>query len=73
MAKQKVTAGYSIEDSIVGQFSLVLTFPTKHFHFCEKPSYGYKGDPQAPCSPTYPLGPPFEPITMLRQDYLEHL
>ena len=69
MAKQKVAAGYSIEDSIVGQFSLVLTFPTKHFHFCEKPSYGYKGDPQAPCSPTYPLGPPFEPITMLRQVY----
>ena len=37
LSKAKVYQGYDISDAIAGQFSLVVTFPTKHFHF-HKPS-----------------------------------
>jgi hypothetical protein len=33
LSKAKVYQGYDISDAIAGQFSLVVTFPTKHFHF----------------------------------------
>lgn len=61
LSKKGVFAGYSVEDVIAGKFSLILTFPTKHYHFCGKPGYTIKGDPTAPCAGTYPLGSPFNP------------
>ena len=33
LSKAQVYQGYSIEDSIAAQFSMIVTFPTKHFHF----------------------------------------
>ncbi len=61
LSKKEVFAGYSVEDSIGAKFSLIITFPTKNFHFCGKPDYTLKGDPSASCAPTYPLGSPFNP------------
>jgi hypothetical protein len=61
LSKKEVFAGYSIEDVIAGKFSLILTFPTKQFHFCPGPNYTIKGDVTAPCTADYPLGPPFNP------------
>ena len=44
MAKYRAIAGYDIEAAIAGQFSFILTFPTKHFHFCGAPNYTIFGD-----------------------------
>jgi hypothetical protein len=60
LSKKEVLAGYSVENVIGGKFSLILTFPTKHFHFCGKPNYTIKGDPTAPCTTDYPTGSPFK-------------
>ena len=62
ISKERVTAGFSIEDAIAGQFSLILTFPTKWFHFCPRPNYSAKGvlfGGVYACTSTYPLVPPW--------------
>jgi hypothetical protein len=33
LSKARVYHGYDIEDEIAAKFSLIVTFPTKHFHF----------------------------------------
>lgn len=33
LSKARVYHGYSVEDTIAGKFSLIVTLPTKHFHF----------------------------------------
>ena len=43
LTKKEVLAGYSVESGIDGKFSLILTFPTKHFHFCQRPNYTARG------------------------------
>lgn len=50
ISKAKVYHGYSVEDIIAGKFSLIVTFPTKHYHFGARPIYTFGGV-------TY--GPPF--------------
>jgi hypothetical protein len=69
LSKKEVLAGYSVEDVIAGKFSLILTFPTKHFHFCGKPNYTIKGDPTAPCPANYPGGFPFSPVSVSWDGY----
>lgn len=60
MAREEVFAGYSIENVFLGKFSLILTFPTKHFHYCDHlHSYTLRGDATSSCGTTYPLGPPW--------------
>jgi len=39
LSKARVYQGYSIESDIHGQFSLIITLPTKHFHFGGRPLY----------------------------------
>jgi hypothetical protein len=39
ISKEDVFAGYDIDPAILGRFSLVVTFPTKHFHFEARPYY----------------------------------
>jgi hypothetical protein len=39
LSKARVYQGYSIESSVNAQFSLIITFPTKHFHFGGRPLY----------------------------------
>jgi len=36
LSKKNISQGYSIENSISGKFSMIVTFPTKHFHFFDK-------------------------------------
>ena len=69
MAKEDLFAAYDIEAVINGQTSLIVTFPTKHFHFCPKPNYsaiwtggggipaGYCTAPPAGQLPTPPWTP----------------
>ena len=45
LSKYYVYAGYSVEDIIGGKFSLIMTFPTKHFHFDSKPYWSIKASP----------------------------
>ncbi len=45
LSKYYVYAGYSVEDIIGGKFSLIMTFPTKHFHFDSKPYWSAKASP----------------------------
>lgn len=60
MAREEVFAGYSIEDVFLGKFSLILTFPTKHFHYCDHlHSYTLKGDVTSSCGTSFPMGPPW--------------
>jgi len=42
LSKANISQGYSLEDSILGKFAMVVTFPTKHFHF-----FGKNGNPQS--------------------------
>ncbi len=51
LSKANISHGYSIESSIAGKFSMVVTFPTKHFHFEGKPHYSLIDDPS--------IAPPF--------------
>ncbi|OGP88498.1 MAG: hypothetical protein A2156_03490 [Deltaproteobacteria bacterium RBG_16_48_10] len=39
LSKARVYQGYSIETSIAAKFSMIMTFPTKHFHFTGRPNY----------------------------------
>jgi hypothetical protein len=39
LSKESIWAAYSVESVINGNFSLIATFPTKHYHFCVKPNY----------------------------------
>lgn len=39
LSKLAVWHGFSIEDSIEAKFSMIVTFPTKHFHFDVRPEY----------------------------------
>ena len=59
LSKKEVLAGYSIESAINGMFSLILTFPTKHFHFCQKPNYTARGVSTTPADCV--AGPPTAP------------
>jgi hypothetical protein len=52
ISKARVFQGYSIEDSIAGKFSMIVSFPTKHFHFAGRPSYSWN-----PCFSTLPNYP----------------
>lgn len=60
MGREEVFAGYSIENVFLGKFSLILTFPTKHFHYCDHlHSYTLKGDATSSCGTSFPMGPPW--------------
>ena len=39
LSKARVYHGYSIENTIYAKFSMIVTFPTKHFHFDHRPNY----------------------------------
>jgi hypothetical protein len=39
LRRRDVSAGYNIDDAAAGKFSLILTFPTKHYHFQGRPNY----------------------------------
>jgi len=39
LSKANISHGYSIESSISAKFSMIITFPTKHFHFQSRPRY----------------------------------
>jgi hypothetical protein len=39
LSKARIYQGYSIEASVNAAFNLIVTFPTKHFHFAERPTY----------------------------------
>jgi len=39
LSKANVSHGYSIEPDILGKFSMIITFPTKRFHFAGRPNY----------------------------------
>jgi len=45
LSKARVYQGYSIESGINAQFSLIITLPTKHFHFQGKPNYTWVSPP----------------------------
>lgn len=61
LSKNEIYAGYTVEDIFAGKFSLILTFPTKHFHFCGGPNFTSKNPavPAPPCGATYPFGWPW--------------
>jgi hypothetical protein len=61
LSKKEVIAAYDVASVIAGKFSLILTFPTKHFHFCQGPNYTARGVSTTPadCVP----GPPTAPWT----------
>lgn len=41
ISKEDVYAGYDINPLVNGAFSLIVTFPTKHFHFEGRPLYSF--------------------------------
>jgi hypothetical protein len=43
LSKSAVYQGYSIEAGVNAAFDLIVTFPTKHFHFGPKPIYTVNG------------------------------
>jgi hypothetical protein len=66
LSKFQIEGAYDIEAAIAGQFSMIINFPTKHFHFCPRPNstssqawYTIIGDVTAPCNPAYPTGNPW--------------
>ena len=77
LSKEDLFAGYSVEAGIGGQFSLIMTFPTKHFHFQGRPYYSKKTDVLVD---GLPMTPPWtvdamnklEPITITIYDRLEN-
>jgi hypothetical protein len=66
-SKKEVLAGYSVESAIDGKFSLILTFPTKHFHFCQRPNYTARGVATTPVDCV--AGPPTSPWTAWDDTY----
>lgn len=72
LSKANISHGYSIETNILGKFSMVVTMPTKHFHFEGKPLYSLIDDAS--------IAPPFtgetsnfgENATVLIFDRLEN-
>jgi hypothetical protein len=56
LSKEDIFAGYDVDPAINGAFSLVVTFPTKHFHFLARPTYTL--------SPTLAWSEPFTSATM---------
>ena len=56
ISKEDVFAGYDVSPEINGAFSLIVTFPTKHFHFFGRPNYTIR--PSTPPG-TWPWGAPF--------------
>lgn len=66
ISKEEVSAAYDIEAVIGGKFSLIYTFPTKHYHFCVKPNYTAIGVPSAPgpavCANVWPVTAPWTAI-----------
>jgi hypothetical protein len=67
LSKKEVFAGYSVEDVIGAKFSLILTFPTKHFHFCQRPNYTARGVLSTPADCV--AGPPTAPWTAWDNTY----
>ena len=61
LSKKEVIAGYSVENVITVKFRLILTFPTKHFHFCQGPNYTARGVVSTPADCV--AGPPTAPWT----------
>ncbi len=66
LSKFQIEGAYDIETAIAGQFSMIINFPTKHFHFCPRPQstssqawFTIIGDPTAPCVSAYPTGNPW--------------
>lgn len=49
ISKQDIWAAFDVSTVIAGQAGLVITHPTKHFHYCPGPNYTLKGSPTAPC------------------------
>jgi len=59
ISKEEIWGAYDIAAVINGQYSLIVTFPTKHFHFCLKPNYTAVGVATTPaaCGNAYPTAP----------------
>ena len=69
LSKEQIEAGYDVEAAIAGQFSMIINFPTKHYHFCPRPGsagsqawYTIIGDVTAPCVSAYPTGNPWNSV-----------
>ncbi len=60
LSKLFISQGYSIESSIGAQFSAIVTFPTKHFHFAEDPPYSLNSNTITYDRTERPRGEPFE-------------
>ena len=59
LSKELIAQGFSIEESIEAKFSLVLTFPTKHFHFGESSPYNLNLNTISYSRGDRPRGEPF--------------
>jgi hypothetical protein len=70
LSKKEVIAGYDVADVIAGKFSLILTLPTKHFHFCQRPNYTARGVSSTPADCV--SGPPTSPWTATDSNYGDH-
>ena len=59
ISKEEISAAYDIEAAIGAKFSLILSFPTKHYHFCVAPNYTAVGVGSTPaaCGNAYPTAP----------------
>jgi hypothetical protein len=60
LSKAFISQNYSIEPSIAAQFSAIITFPTKHFHFAEDPPYSLNSNTITYFIGQRPRGEPFE-------------
>ncbi len=62
IAKETLIGAYTIESIVNASYSVVVTFPTKHFHFCQRPNYTATNVTTTPanCNAPYPT-PPWTP------------
>jgi hypothetical protein len=70
LSKKEVIAGYDVAGIIGAKFSLILTFPTKHFHFCQRPNYTARGVSTTPANCV--SGPPTVPWTTFDGIFGDH-
>jgi len=59
IAKEELWGAYDISPLVAAQYSLIVTFPTKHYHFCQRPNYTAVGVATSPidCNAPYPTAP----------------
>ncbi len=70
IAKEEIWGAYDVSALIAGQYSLIVTFPTKHYHFCQRPNYTAVGVTTTPanCDAAYPTAP-WTPWDITRGDH----